>query len=222
MKHTIEVSYTYYTTRFSISKVLATLEEVHTLALDFETQAQYSLEERAEAKLLVKKHQDELSSEDLRLSKVVANCSGLSHPKIVKITHVIFGLSESEAIIIIINDHKAQKQVLEWIVQYKGKFLIHNSLFDLKLVHYHTGKLPKDVEDTQLAARCLINHTQDWHCKTGLKHLMGGYYDPKWTLIDSYDIQDYKDEAFLRYCAIDGASTFKLWEQLQEHLKEDK
>lgn len=220
MNNIIEVSYTYYTTAYSIKKVLATLVDVPIMSLDFETQATYTVAERKEAKELVKKHQSELSSEDLRLSKVVANCSGLSHPKITKITHVIFGLSESESIILVINNYVTMLQALHWIAKYQGKFLIHNSLFDLKLVHYHTGKLPKDVEDTQLAARCLVNHTQDWECKTGLKYLMAEYYDPKWSMIESYDNPNYKDPNFLRYCSIDGAATFKLWNDLQEHLDE--
>jgi hypothetical protein len=45
---------------------------------------------------------------------------------------------------------------------------------------------------------------------------MSEYYDPRWQEIESYDIQDYKNEAFLRYSAIDGAATFKLWDMLQE------
>jgi len=158
--------------------------------------------------------------EDIRLSKLVANSSGLSHPKITKVTHVIFGLSESDAIIFVVNGPKTEQMVMKWIVDYTGKLLIHNSLFDLKLVHHRTGRFPIDFEDTQLLAKCLINNTQDWHSRTGLKHLMGTHYDPRWTEIESYDIVDYKNTAFLRYSSIDGAATFKLWNDLQEHIDE--
>jgi hypothetical protein len=161
-------------------------------------------------------NQDDLNSEDLRISKVVSRCSGLSHPSITKTTHAIFGLSEDESIVFVINDKKTEQYIMDWIVEFEGKLIIHNSLFDLKLVHHRTGRFPKDIDDTQLLARCLINHTQDWECKTGLKHLMGEYYDPKWTMIESYDIVDLKNTEFLRYCAIDGASTMKLWNDLQE------
>ena len=191
------------------------------LSLDFEVQSIYTLDERAEAKELLKCCTDDMVGEDIRLSKLVGNSSGLSHPKITKVTHVIFGLSESEAIIFVVNGPKTELMIMNWIVDFKGKLLIHNSLFDLKLVHHRTGRFPIDFEDTQLLAKCLINNTQDWHARTGLKHLMGEHYDPRWvTSIESYDIIDFKNDAFLRYCSIDGASTFKLWNLLQEHLDE--
>lgn len=220
MNNFIVVKFKYYSTGYTINKVLLELENRNILSLDFETQPIYTLDERAEAKELVKKYQDELSSKDLRLSKVVANCSGLSHPSITKVTHVIFGLSNKESIVLIINNKEVEQLVMDWITNFKGKFIVHNSLFDLKIVHHRTEKFPIDFDDTQLIVRTLINHTKDWECRTGLKHLIGQDYDPKWTLIESYDIQDFKNKDFLRYCAIDGAATFKLWEDIQEILNE--
>lgn len=218
MHNFIHVNFKFYTTKYSIIKALDKLKAKSILSLDFEVQSIYSVEERTEAKELVKKYQNDLSSEDLRLSKVVANCSGLSHPSITKVTHAIFGLSEDTAQVMVINDKKTEQYIMEWIADFKGKFIIHNSLFDLKIVHYKTGRFPIDFDDTQLLARTLINHTQDWECKTGLKHLMSGYYDVKWQMIESYDIVDLKNKEFLRYCAIDGAATMKLWNDLQEAL----
>ena len=217
----IEVKYTYYTTYYTIARQLHKLASRPIMSLDFEAQSIYTLDERAEAKELVKKHQDELSSADLRLSKVVARASGLSHPSITKMTHCIFGLSEDESIIFVITDPKVEELLMDFIVNFEGKLVLHNATFDLKLVHHRTGRFPRDFDDTQLLSRCLINHTQDWQCKTGLKHIMGEYYDPRWTLIESYDIQDFKDKDFLRYCSIDGSATIKLWYDLQEHIKEN-
>ena len=216
MNDFIEVKFKFYTTRYGIAKALDKLADREIMSLDFEVQSIFSVDERTEAKELVKKYQIDLSKEDLRLSKVVARCSGLSHPSITKVTHTIFGLSENESVVLVINDRKTEQYIMDWIVNFKGKLIIHNSLFDLKLVHHRTGRFPKDYDDTQLLARCLVNHTRDWECKTGLKHLMAGYYDPKWQLIESYDIIDFKNKDFLRYCAIDGASTMKLWNDLQE------
>ncbi len=52
--------------------------------------------------------------------------------------------------------------------------------------------------------------------------IMSGDFDPRWQEIESYDIVDYKNEAFIRYAAIDGASVWLLYERLQEHLDEVK
>ena len=217
-KH-IKVKYTVFSTLYKIRKELKRLAKLPVMSLDFEVQSIYSLEERAEAKCLIKEKQDTMSPEDIRLSKLVANSSGLSHPAITKVTHVIFGISEDESVVFIVNGPKTQRYILDWIVQHQGKLLIHNSLFDLKIVYYHTGLYPKDPEDTQLLARTFLNHVEDWKAKSGLKHLMGSHYDPKWQLVDNYDIIDYHDESFLVYCSIDGAATVKLWNDLQEFIK---
>ena len=209
----IEVTYKAYATSYSINKALKELNTRVLLSYDCETQSIYSLEEREEAKCLLKESNMEPS--DIRLSKLVAKSSGLSYPSLVKVTHFIFGISNHESVILIAHDRKTEMIIFDWMIAYRGKLLIHNSLFDLKIVYERTDKLPNDYEDTQLLAKTFLNHTEDWKAKTGLKHLMASQYDPKWELIDTYDIQDYKDEAFLRYCAIDGAATFKLYEELR-------
>lgn len=218
MNEYIDVKYKVYSTLYTAMKALDRLPDL--ISFDLEVQSIYSLDERAEAKELLKNHEDELSGKDKRLTKLVRNSSGLSHPKITKVTHFIFGISRSESIIITCDNSRLEKAIMDWVVDYKGKLITHNSLFDLKLLHHRTGKFPVDFEDTQLLAKCFINDTQDWRAKTGLKHIMSSHYDPKWEMIESYDIQDYKDEAFLRYASIDGAATYYLWELLQEEANE--
>ena len=217
MQTFIEVSYDYHTTAYSIRKALAELSEHTMLSYDCEAQSQYSLEEKAEAKLLLKDSIDDLSPEDIRLCKLVAGSNGLSYPEIVKTTHFIFGTSESHSVILIANDMKTEQIIRDWLVAYTGKLLIHNALFDLKQVYLTTGKFPIDFEDTQLLAKTYLNHTETWKANSGLKHLMAQYYDPRWEHIETYDIVDYKDPDFLRYCAVDGAATWKLYHQLLEH-----
>lgn len=221
MKEYIKVNYEFHTTLYSINKALKKLESYDILSLDFEAQSVYSLKERAEAKDLLKQYSEDMSPDDIRLSKMVARSSGLSNPRISKVTHVIFGLSNHESVVLVVNGYKSLKAIMDWIVNYPGKLIIHNSLFDLKIVHYWTNKLPKDFIDTQLLTKTVINHTENWKAKSGLKDLMSGHYDPRWCEIESYDIQDFKNEAFLRYSAIDGAATYKLYEELQEHLNEN-
>ena len=142
---------------------------------------------------------------------VAVSNSGLSYPELIKVTHFVFGISESESVIIICNDTITELKVWNWLSKFKGKLLIHNTLYDLKIMHNRIGVVPEDYEDTQLLAKCLINHALAWKAKVGLKELMADDYDPGWTLIDDYEPEDLKDPRFLRYAAIDGAATFKLW-----------
>ena len=217
MQTYIDVNYKVYSTRYFISKALKDLEQHSLLSYDCETQSRYSLDEKAEAKQLLKEHINDMDAEEVRHCKLIAKSSGLSYPTIIKTTHFIFGISESEAVVLIANSDQDELLICNWIVKYTGKLLIHNSLFDLKIVYHRTGKFPTDYEDTQLLAKSYLNHTETWKANSGLKHLMSGYYDPKWEMIDTYDVVDYKDTDFLRYCAIDGAATFKLYQQLLEY-----
>jgi len=66
--------------------------------------------------------------------------------------------------------------------------------------------------------KSLINDVEPWNCQVGLKDFMFGKYDPKWTLIETYDIEDYKNDAFLRYCSIDGAATYYGYELIKEQI----
>ncbi len=220
MNSYIKVTYDAHATSYTIRKALLKLAEHKILSFDTETQSIYSLEERAEAKSLLKNDQQDMSRPDIKLSKMVAKSSGLSYPEIVKVTHFIFGVSKKHSVILIAHDLKTELLIMNWVVDYEGKLIVHNFGFDGKLIYNRTGRFPKDMEDTQLLAKCLINNCDIWKAKTGLKELMGDSYNPRWTMIDTYDVQDYKEETFLRYCAIDGASTFHLWEDLQEHLKD--
>ena len=62
----LEVDYEVHTTTYTIAKALDKLSDNPIMSLDFETQSIYSLDERAEAKELVKKyHPDFIQSKDL-------------------------------------------------------------------------------------------------------------------------------------------------------------
>ena len=209
------VTYSVYSTAYGIRKALKALKDVPLMSYDCEVRSKYSVRERAEAKELLKCCKEEMLPEDTILCKLVANSSGLSYPAITKVTHFIFGLSETHSEIMVTDDPKVEQMILEWVADFTGKLIIHNSTFDLKIVYQRTGRLPIDYEDTQLLAKCYMNHVDTWKANTGLKELMGMYYDARWTEVDDYDVEDYKDEDFLRYCAIDGSATYKLWQQLQ-------
>ena len=211
----IKVNYKVYSTDYSIMKVLKTLNDTPIISFDLETQSLYSVEQKKEAKELLK---EELSYEDTKFCKQVANSSGLSNPRLIKATHFLFGTSKSDAIICIANTRKTEEMIFKWLSEYKGKTIVWNSLFDLKIMKNRIDKLPLDFEDPMLLLKSLINDVDDWNAKVGLKDFMGQYYDPKWTMIDTYDVTDYKDKAFLRYCAIDAAATYYGYEIIKENL----
>ena len=213
----IHVDYKLYNTDFMIHRALEELNSASMISFDLETQSLYSLEQKAEAKDLLK---GDLNYEDTKLCKLVARSSGLSNPRLIKATHFIFGISKSEAIICIANNRRTEEMIFNWLAKFKGKTIVWNSLFDLKIMYERVNSLPLDYEDPMLLLKSLVNDVDTWQAKVGLKDFMGHLYDPKWTMIDTYDIVNYKDEAFLRYCAIDGCATYYGWEIIQEKLND--
>jgi hypothetical protein len=217
----IKVTYDLCLTSYAAQKKLKELSNIPVLGFDTETRSVYTNAEIQKAKDLLK-DEESIPVESRPLVKLTARSSGLSYPLITKTTHFIFGLSESHSVIIVTNTVSEELLVWYWLSQYQGKLLIHNAVFDLKTMAVRVGMLPKDYEDTQLLAKTFINNAENWKAKTGLKELMGGYYDPKWSLYNQYDIENYKDIDFLQYMAVDGAAVYKLWFQLQTYKEKNK
>jgi len=183
------------------------------MSFDIETSGLYSKEERKEAMKLTAEN---LSTEVHKLVSVVANNNGLSHPAITRTTHFIFGVSRSHSIIMVPPHEHSELFIWNWLSKYQGKLLIHNALFDLKVMYHRIKKLPVDYEDTMLMLKTLINNSDVWKAKTGLKDVMEGYYDPSWSLYDQYEPENPLDLNFLDYAAIDGAATYHLYDLIME------
>ena len=216
---TIKVDFEVYASRWHIKKILHTLSSVEVMSFDTETKGVYSKEERKEATKYLKGKNLPVTSKALALQ--IAENSGLSFPSLVNVTHFIFGLSEDKSIVLICDNHNTEMFIWKWLAEYSGLLLVHNSLFDLKLMYHRIGKFPQHYEDTQLLAKCLTNNVEVWKCKVGLKDLMGSFYDPQWVLVNEYELDNSRDPKFLIYCSIDGAATFKLWLDIRGHLGKD-
>jgi hypothetical protein len=215
----IKVKYDAYSTRYFIDKALNEILPKPELAFDTETRGVYTPEEREEAKQLLK---DENLPVDLKsLALLVANNSGLSFPSLVEVTHFVFGITDDYSVILVCDDPVLEKHIWNRIAEYEGVFLIHNTLYDLKIMHDRLGRFPDNYEDTALLAKCLINHANTWRAKVGLKDLMGEEYDPAWALFDEYEPENLRDPKFLLYAATDGAATMNLWGKLQKHMEEE-
>ena len=221
MNNIIDVEYVLYTSNYSIKMQLPKLLKKHKmLSFDTETRSVYNKETRKEASDYLK---DSSPSDDLyRQARVVAESSGLSFPSIVNTTHFIFGESRYKSHVIVCSDEKLELFIWNLVADYEGKLLVHNALFDLKIMYQRTKRMPKNYVDTSLLVKCLINHVNIWKCKTSLKELMGVYYSPKWLLMNDYEPVDLKNTKFLMYAAIDGSATYYLYELIQKQLEEEK
>ena len=214
----IEVEFQTYCTTWAIKDRLSTLEDIDHMSFDIETKGLYAKEQRKEALKLL---DADLDTYTHKLVSVVANNSGLSFPSLVETTHFIFGLSKSRAIVLVPPNRQSEILIWRWLSEYPGLLFIHNSLFDLKVMYHRIGKLPKRYDDTALMLKTLINNSDVWKAKIGLKEAMGSYYAPAWALFDEYEPENSRDPKFLEYAATDGAATFKLWVDIQMHVMGD-
>lgn len=211
---TLIVSYQVYSTPWSIHQKLAELIDEPKMAFDIETKGLYAKEQRKEALALIG---EDLDVKNHGLVSVVANNSGLSFPTLITTTHFIFGLSRQTAIVLIPPNRHMELRIWDWVHKYRGKLLIHNTMFDLKVMYSRIGVLPYDYDDTALMLKTLINNSDVWKAKVGLKEVMGIHYPATWALFDQYEPDDPKEPKFVEYAAIDGAATYYLHELILEN-----
>lgn len=211
---TLHVKYKSTSDPLELSFWLAKLPKV--VAIDFETASKFSDEEKAE----LKQKYDALSEskfEEKRIIKQQLESSGLSHPSLVKVTHMSIGISATEAIVVIFDKPEVLKIAMNWLVTTNIKQIWHNASFDFKLIYYYTnGKIPKNFEDTQQYAKSILNHVDTWKANSKLKHLMGHAYGSWAVSPDMFHITNLYNETLLQYAAIDAAATYKLWELLEK------
>jgi hypothetical protein len=217
-KGTLEVTYDLYASTYAIKKhVPKILGKFEMLSLDTETRSTYNKETRKEASAYLK--EGYVKDEMYKQARVVSASSGLSFPSIVNTTHFIFGESKTHSSIIVCDSEEKEMMMWQMIADYQSTFLIHNALFDLKIMYQRIGRLPKNYIDTSLLVKCLINHVNVWKAKTSLKELMGEYYESKWSIMNEYEPENLKNKDFLAYCAIDGAATMYLYDLIQKEVK---
>ena len=161
----IKVDYEVYSTAYSIRKHLPKLLAANkVMSFDVETRSIYDAEQREDAKEYLK----ELPTSDpyYKQAMMVSNSSGLSFPSLVRTTHFIFGENINKSHIFICTDDSLELYIWGMVAGYTGKWLIHNSLFDLRICYQKVGKLPKNYDDTMLMVKGLINHVNIYKAKT--------------------------------------------------------
>jgi len=213
MSKIIEVTREVYSTPWTINQALSELNSVDMMSFDIETSGLYSKEQRKEA---IKLLEADLDVYMHKLVSIVSNNNGLSFPSLTRTTHFVFGLDIDRSVVIVVPGRHMELLVWNWLRNYRGKLLIHNTLFDLKVMYHRIGELPYDYDDTALMVKTLINNSDVWKAKSGLKDVMGEYYSPAWSLFDEYEPANPSDSKFLDYAAIDGAATYYLHQILME------
>ena len=189
------------------------LEELPSLfAADFEAAVKYADDVVENAKEQLKDTQ--LSKKELISYKAIAEATPLGHPSHSVITHCSVAWSREDAYVIIIDSEEILKVVLDFLVATEKTQVWHNYGYDGKLIRYFKKKDVKNVEDSQIRAKCLMNHVEVYKANTGLKELMGEHYGD-WGIDTSlfHKSQMYEDK-MIKYSATDACATYYLWEKL--------
>ena len=181
---------------------------------DFEAAVKYSDEEIAEAK---EKAEDKDLPRKQRIPyQAIAKATPLGHPSHTVITHLSTAWSKEDGLVIILDSEETTKIVLDFLVNTDKTQVWHNYGYDGKLIRYFTKKDAKNIEDSQIRAKCLMNHVDVHKANTRLKGLMGSYYGD-WGIDESLFHTSQKfEEKVLRYSATDACATYLLWEQLDD------
>lgn len=187
-------------------------------AADFETAVRYSEEQIKEAKALMA--DAEIPKIERVKHQAIANASALGHPSHCTITHCSVAASEDEGIVFIIDNQAIADVVLDFLVETDKTQVWHNYCYDGRLLRYYHRQDAKNVEDTQVFAKTLINHVETFKARTSLKELAGAWYGDWAISADNFTVEQQHEPHVLHYAAIDACATFKLWGYLNEFVRE--
>jgi hypothetical protein len=212
VEHSIEVEYQSTNDPETAKAWLDSLPEV--FSADFETAVRYNKETIEEAKL--KMVDETLPRKEQIAYQAIAKSSALGHPSHCTITHCSIAYSDRNAYVFIIDSQPIADVVLDFLVETDKIQVWHNYAYDGRFLHYYAGKGAKNVEDTQIFAKTLVNHVEVFKASTGLKDLAGHWYGDWGISADNFTLEQQYQEHVLKYAAIDACATYKLWEYLNE------
>lgn len=182
-------------------------------AFDFETAGKFS-------KVEVENFKNFLTDEDddnqiLLRQQIAAN--GLSHPSLVRITHLSVGISETESSVLTISKD-AELAICEWLTTTGIAQVWHNASFDFKLLKHRVNAYPKSFEDTQLMWYTILNHADSFQARTGLKILASKIYGSWGSEIkDLFNIESMHDPRVSHYAGVDTIATMFLYNEAMVH-----
>lgn len=219
MKFVETINYTYSKNASTIISKLNQLPDL--IACDFETASKWTDEEKEAMKTFLEEHDEEVCRDEKREIRQYIESNGLSHPSLTYITHLSVAWSPTESFVAILDNETTRNRVLRWLVNTERKQIWHNLSFDGKHIMYHTGKLPKNYEDSEVLAKTLLNHVNVFFAKVGLKHLMGHAYGDWGVEATHFNLSNIYNEKLIEYAGIDACATYKVWLEMQEAIKEN-
>ena len=212
----IKVEYEYTNDPETASKWLNSLDDV--FAADFEAAIRYSPERVEEAKANMVNV--DLPKKTRVLEQAIAKATPLGHPSHTVITHLSVACSEDKGYVIIIDTQEIADVVFDFLTETDKTQIWHNYSYDGRLLRYYTFKDAKNVEDTQILAKTLVNHVETFKARTGLKELAGSWYGDWAVSEDKFDLSQIYDLKLIKYAATDACATYKLWFYMIKFIKE--
>ena len=216
---TLQIKYRYTD---KLDEALTWLSEVNgPFTADFETASKFDDDEKQFIQTQIARLDPESDQAEIIELEQQLDSSGLSHPSLTDLTHLVIGISESESFVIIFTEENL-KPILEWLVTTTNKQIWHNLSFDAKHIMYNTTKFPQNYEDTQLLAWAYLNHANTFKAKVGLKGLAGHIYGDWAVSSDNFNLENKYDENLIKYAAIDGMATWFVWNEFSnlENIKD--
>lgn len=218
MLDTIQVNYQVTSNVNEADRWLRFLETQPLIACDFEVAIRYTSDELAYFQSIVDdESQPKLARIDAR-SKLQA--TALDHPSHTTLTHLSVAWSESNAYVFILDNVKITRRILYWLTHTEVKQVWHNLSFDARQIHYRTGLFPINYEDSQLAAKCILNHVETYKAKTGLKELAGHMFGDWGISADNFTLAQMYEPHVLKYAATDACACYWLWNSIQTYIKD--
>jgi hypothetical protein len=214
MQQPIKVNYKSTNVPYTAIQWLRGLPDL--IACDFETAIKYTPEQLAAFQAELETDPPKLRAVELR-SKLAA--TALDHPSHVTITHLSVAWSESDSFVIILDTPRITDIVTNFLVTTTKTQIWHNASYDFRHLHYRTGKFPPNYEDSQLRAKCIVNHVDILKAKTGLKDLAGQWYGQWAVAAENFSLANIYDENLIHYAAIDSCATYKLFHSIGAHVE---
>ena len=186
-----------------------------TIACDFEAASKYTDEEKAVFKEQLELV-DDVSKEGIELRQKISS-SGLSHPELVRITHLSIATAEDESYVLAMTE-AMEIPVCEWLVSIDNLQVWHNLSFDAKLIYNRTGRLPKNYDDSMLMWWTVLNNADTTKAKVGLKTLASNVYaDWGEDIKEKFNLAYIYDYDLNYYAGIDTQACLYLHTEILRH-----
>jgi len=215
MEQAIKVNYKSTSNPYFALQWLRDLPDL--FAADFEVALKYTPEELQSYKEELENEPTKQRSNEL---KSILSATALDHPFHTCLTHFSCAWSDSDAFVLILDNDRIKTVLLNFLVNTDKTQIWHNASFDFKHLQYYTGKFPKNYEDSQIRAKCILNHVETYKARTGLKELAGKWYGNWGISSDNFTLDQMYEDHVLHYAAIDACATYKLYHSIGRHVNE--